>query len=70
MSHSCASICKDAACADACLVAWRSFAGGLSWQMGLFDVNQAADWDEVVEVLVSNTPERTDKVTLVFERPL
>jgi hypothetical protein len=46
-----------------------SFAGGLSWQIGLFDVDKAASFEEVVEALVSNTPERTDFVTLVWERP-
>ena len=48
-----------------------SFSGaGLSWQMGLLDVAKATSWDEVVEALTSNTEERTDTVTLVFERPL
>ncbi len=46
-----------------------SFGGAIGWQIGLFDVARAASWDEVVEALVSNTPERTDSVTLVFERP-
>ena len=32
-------------------------------------VNKAKSWDEVVEALVSNTEERTDTMTLVFERP-
>ena len=47
-----------------------SFAGGVSWQMGLFDVAKAESWDEVVNALVSNTEQRTDTVTLIFERPL
>mmetsp|Transcript_889 Transcript_889/g.1403 ORF Transcript_889/g.1403 Transcript_889/m.1403 type:complete len:175 (-) Transcript_889:1449-1973(-) len=46
-----------------------SFGGALSWQIGLFDVKKAKTWDEVVEALVSNTEERTDTATLVFERP-
>lgn len=46
-----------------------SFGGALSWQVGLFDVKKAKNWDEVVEALVSNTEERTDTATLVFERP-
>ena len=46
-----------------------SFGGAISWQMGLFDVNKAKAWDEVVEALVSNTVERTDTITMVFERP-
>ena len=49
-----------------------SFSGaGLSYQLGLFDVcKQAKKWDDLVDALTSNTPERTDEVTLVFERPL
>jgi len=31
-------------------------------------VAKATSWDEVIEALVSNTEERTDEVTLVFER--
>ena len=47
-----------------------SFSGaGLSWQLGLFDVRKATSWDDVVTALTSNTPERTQEVTLVFERP-
>lgn len=46
-----------------------SFGGLLSWKIGLFDVESAKSWEEVVEKLVSNTPERTDEVVLVFERP-
>merc|ERR1711920_140747 len=47
-----------------------SFGGAIGWQISLFDVTSAQSWDSVVEALVSNTPERTDSVTLVFERPL
>merc|ERR1712087_228370 len=47
-----------------------SFGGAIGWQISLFDVSKASSWDAVVEALVSNTPERTDSVTLVFERPL
>ena len=48
-----------------------SFGGvGLTWRMGMFDVNKAGSGDEVVEALVSNTSERTDSVTLIFERPI
>lgn len=46
-----------------------SFGGAIGWQISLFDVAKAKSFDEVVEALVSNTPERTDQVTLVFERP-
>uniref|UniRef100_A0A7S0LLK4 Peptidylprolyl isomerase n=1 Tax=Coccolithus braarudii TaxID=221442 RepID=A0A7S0LLK4_9EUKA len=47
-----------------------SFGGAIGWQISLFDVAKATSWDSVVEALVSNTPERTDSVTLIFERPL
>jgi len=46
-----------------------SFGGAIGWQISLFDVNKAKSWDAVVEALVSNTPDRTDSVVLVFERP-
>ena len=48
-----------------------SFSGaGMSYQLGLFDVvKQGKNWNDLVEALVSNTPERTEEVTLVFERP-
>ena len=45
-----------------------SFSGAIGWQCSLFDVMKAGQWEEVVEALVSNTPERTDEVVLVFER--
>ena len=32
-------------------------------------VNKAKSWDQVVEALVSNTEQRTNTMTLVFERP-
>jgi hypothetical protein len=47
-----------------------AFGGVIKWKPGLFDVNKAVDWDEVLEALVSNTPERAEEVTLVFERPV
>ena len=46
-----------------------SFGGMLKWKIGLFDLSKAESWDEVVDKLTSNTPERTDEVVLVFERP-
>ena len=46
-----------------------SFGGAIGWQIGFFDVDRARNWDEVVEALVSNTPERSNSATLVFERP-
>jgi len=47
-----------------------SFGGVLAYKIGLFDVVQAKTWEDVVEALTSNTPERTDEVILVFERPV
>ena len=47
-----------------------SFSGAIGWQCSLFDVMKASKWEEVVEALTSNTPQRTDEVVLVFERPL
>ena len=47
-----------------------AFSGALKWQFQLFEVDKAGSWDKVVEALTSNTPERTDSVQLVFERPL
>lgn len=46
-----------------------SFGGLLKWKVNMFDMNKAQSWDDVVEALTSNTPDRTDSVTLVFERP-
>ena len=46
-----------------------SFGGIIKWKPGLFDVNKASSWQDVVEALTSNTPERADEVSLVFERP-
>ena len=31
-------------------------------------VDKAKTWNEVVEALTSNVPQRTDSVTMVFER--
>jgi hypothetical protein len=47
-----------------------SFSGAIGWQCSLFDVMKAGQWEEVVEALVSNTPQRTDEVLLIFERPV
>jgi len=47
-----------------------SFAGGLFWQVSMFDVQKAVAWELVVQALVSNSPERTDEVVLLFERAL
>lgn len=47
-----------------------AFSGGLSWQCSFFDVMSAKSWEQVVNALVSNTPERTDEVVLIFERAI
>jgi len=44
--------------------------GGLGWQCSMFDVMKAQAWEQVVEALTSNVPDRTDEVVLLFERPL
>lgn len=54
---------------DGMITTAASFAGALSWQLGLFDVAKATSWDEVVDALTSNTPERTEQIVMVFERP-
>merc|ERR1712127_490093 len=46
-----------------------SFSGAIGWQCSLFDVTKATSWEEVIEALTSNTPDRTDEVLLIFERP-
>jgi hypothetical protein len=55
---------------DGMLTTAASFAGGLSWQCSMFDVTRAQSWEEVVEALTSNVPDRTDEVVLIFERAL
>ena len=55
---------------DGILSTAASFSGAIGWQCSLFDVMKASQWDEVVEALTSNTPQRTDEVVLIFERPL
>ena len=47
-----------------------AFGGALKWQCTLFDVLKAKRWEQVVEALVSNVPQRTDEVLLIFERPM
>lgn len=54
---------------DGAITTAASFAGAISYKLGLFDVAKAESWDDVVDALVSNTEERTKSVTLVFERP-
>lgn len=44
-----------------------AFAGNIKWRRGIFDTT-GAQWDQTVAALISNTEERTDTVTLVFER--
>lgn len=44
-----------------------AFAGNIKWRRSVFDAT-GAQWEQTVQALVSNTAERTDSVTLVFER--
>lgn len=44
-----------------------NFAGMVKWQKSLFDCT-GAPWSQIVDALVSNTPDRGETVTLVFER--
>jgi hypothetical protein len=46
-----------------------SFAGNVKVRKSVFDCTMAP-WDAVVTALTSNTAERTDSVTLIFEREL
>jgi hypothetical protein len=55
---------------DGLVTTAASFAGGLSWQCSMFDVSKSKAWELVVQALVSNNPDRTDEVVLVFERTL
>jgi hypothetical protein len=55
---------------DGMITTAASFAGGLSWQCSLLDVQRSKAWELVVEALVSNNPDRTDEVVLLFERTL
>lgn len=55
---------------DGLMTTAASFAGGLQWQCSMFDVTRAKSWEQVVEALTSNVPDRTDEVVLIFERPL
>ena len=55
---------------DGVITTAMSFSGGISWQCSMFDVARASRWEDVVEALVSNVPDRTNEVILLFERPL
>ena len=44
-----------------------SFAGNVKWRRSVFDTT-GAPWEQVVQALTSNTNERCDQVSLVFER--
>lgn len=46
-----------------------SFAGVVEWKRSVFDCT-GAPWTQVVEALTSNTAERSQTVTLIYERPL
>lgn len=45
------------------------FAGNVKWRKSIFDAT-GAPWQQTIDALVSNTKERSDEVTLVFEREL
>mmetsp|Transcript_32231 Transcript_32231/g.71016 ORF Transcript_32231/g.71016 Transcript_32231/m.71016 type:complete len:206 (-) Transcript_32231:147-764(-) len=45
------------------------FAGNIKWRKSVFDTT-GAPWQATVDALVSNTEERSESVTLVFEREL
>lgn len=45
------------------------FAGNIKWRKSLFDTT-GAPWQETLNALISNTAERSETVTLVFEREL
>eukprot|EP00580_Thalassiosira_gravida_P020079 CAMPEP_0201673244 /NCGR_PEP_ID=MMETSP0494-20130426/34189_1 /ASSEMBLY_ACC=CAM_ASM_000839 /TAXON_ID=420259 /ORGANISM="Thalassiosira gravida, Strain GMp14c1" /LENGTH=143 /DNA_ID=CAMNT_0048155105 /DNA_START=33 /DNA_END=464 /DNA_ORIENTATION=- len=55
---------------DGAITTVASFAGGISWQISMFDVLRAGKWEDVIEALVSNSPDRTNEVVMLFERPL
>jgi len=55
---------------DGVITTAMSFAGGIGWQVSMFDVARAGRWEDVVEALVTNEGSRTDEVVLLFERPL
>jgi len=55
---------------DGVVTTAMSFAGGIGWQVSMFDVMKAVRWEDVVEALVSNEDNRTNEVVLLFERPL
>ena len=41
---------------DSVMASFSSISGGVSWQVSLFNVVEADNWDDVVEALVSNVP--------------
>jgi hypothetical protein len=43
------------------------FAGNVKWRKSVFDTT-LAPWQQIVDALLSNTAERSQTVTLVFER--
>lgn len=45
------------------------FAGNIKWRKSIFDT-AGAPWQQTVDALLSNTAERSETVTLVFEREL
>jgi len=55
---------------DGVITTAMSFSGGISWQVSMFDVMRASKWEDVVDALTSNAPDRCDEVVLLFERAL
>ncbi len=55
---------------DGVITTAMSFAGGIGWQVSMFDVARATKWEDVVTALISNEASRTDEVVMLFERPL
>ena len=45
------------------------FAGNVKWRKSVFDT-AGAPWQSTVDALLSNTAERSEKVSLVFERQI
>jgi len=45
------------------------FAGNVKWRKSLFDCT-GAPYQQIVDALISNIPERSKTVTLVFEREI
>eukprot|EP01041_Mallomonas_annulata_P005295 gene5295-10588_t len=44
-----------------------AFAGNVKWRKGIFETS-GAPWSQILDALLSNTPDKTTDVTIVFER--